>query len=162
MQSSSHLNLFVFLVTNAKPLTCCYCNTKLGELIQVEDNVWKSWCQLSLCTEFSKGDAFISLTQTQGNFTLPARTTVEGWYFSVVLFQISTWQMESIYISRNTCSNLLATCKVKVCLPCTADIVGLSGKGGILFYKHEICMIKKVYKLYNILLCKRQCLLAFC
>lgn len=83
------MNLCVFPVINVKQLTSCYCNTKLEELIQVEDNVWKSWHQLSLCTEFPKGDAYIGLTETQGGFTLPARTTVEGWYFSVVLFQIS-------------------------------------------------------------------------
>lgn len=86
MQNSSHLNLFLFPVINAKPLTY-YCNTKLGELIQAEDNVWKSWHQFSLCTEPPKNDTYIGLTQS--NFTLPARTTVEGWYFSVVLLQIN-------------------------------------------------------------------------
>lgn len=86
VRSSSHLNLCIFPLINVKPVTC-YCNTKLGELIQVEDNVWKSWHQLSLCAEFPKSDAYIGLTQS--NFTLPARTAVEGWYLNIVLFHSS-------------------------------------------------------------------------
>lgn len=148
------------IFSNKCKTTCCYCNTKLGELIQVEGNVLKLWHQLSLCTEFPKGDAHIGLTLTQRNFTLPVRTGVEGWYFSVVLFQISTWQIEYIYIFRNTCSNLLATCKAKVCLPCTADTVGL-GKEEFCFMNMRFAWSKK-FTSYNILLCKGQCLLAFC
>lgn len=61
----------------------------------------------------------------------------------LLYFRMGTWQIQSFSIFRNTCSNLVATCKVKVCLPCTADTADLAVKGEILFNKCDLHDQKK-------------------
>lgn len=81
LQIGCHRNLIVFPTKNANPVAC---------------KMWRWFHQLCLCTESPKGDAYIGLSQPQSNLTVPARRTVEGWYFYVALFQ--NWHLANTVI----------------------------------------------------------------